>query len=196
MIDSAEVVRYHLKNLGHEDPRARYLSYSRLEDCFRPRQLRGWARKVPDSTLRALENDACMVTGMEGPYSTLGLRQKAQAWSALLSLGRVNRPSFDRALQGERNGFAISEVLDIAACLRSDPLPSIVVRLLTKPREEIPDRGPRLRDSCRPFGLFRRCLPGSPDVRARHSRRGPTQPHRRSCWHREGPRQEGKQRAN
>ena len=53
--------------------------------------------------------------------------------------GEVSRPSFDLALQGERNGFAISETLGIAACLRNDPLPAIVVRLLSSPYGEIPD---------------------------------------------------------
>ncbi len=96
-IDSPEVVRFHLKSLGEEDPSARYLSYTRLKECVLPHQLDGWARRVPETTLRVLADDSCAVTGMEGPYSTRGLEQKTQAWSVLLSLGRINRRSFDRA---------------------------------------------------------------------------------------------------
>jgi hypothetical protein len=139
LIDSPEVVRFHLRSLGKEEPAARYLSYTRLEECVRPHQLDGWVGAAAKGTLDVLHEDACMVTGMEGIYSTRGFRQKSQAWNVLLSLGRKHRPSFDRALQGEGNGFAISETLEIAACLRNDPLPSIVVRLLANPFGEIPD---------------------------------------------------------
>ena len=128
--DSAGVVRYFLSRLSG-DERTRDLAYFRLEECDRPRQLLGWEEDPGQEVVRAVLQDATRATGMVGSFTTQDFRRKVHAWHTLLSLGRgESLPHFENAVSGEQNGHAIGAILDLAACVRLDPMPPRVRELI------------------------------------------------------------------
>ncbi len=128
--DSPGVVRYYLSSLASDD-RTRDLAYFRLEECDRPRQLRGWGENPGQEVIRRLLRDAGAPTTMVGPFVTQDLRRKLQAWQTLLSLGKLEAlATVADVLSGEQNGHAVGEILDLAACFRLDPVPPRVRALL------------------------------------------------------------------
>jgi hypothetical protein len=128
--DSPGVVRYYLSSLAGDD-RTRDLAYFRLEECDRPRQLRGWGADPGQEVIRRVLRDAGAPTAIVGSFLTQDLRRKLHAWQALMSLGKGDAlADMGDALANEQNGFALGEILDIAACFHLDPVPPRVHELL------------------------------------------------------------------
>lgn len=128
--DTPGVIRYYVSKLACEE-RTRDLAYIRLEECNRPRQLVGWEDTPGAEVIQAALQDAVAATAMLGSFTTADLRRKLRAWQTLLSLGRGEALAhLEDALLGERNGHAVGEVLDLAACFRLDPIPPRVCDLI------------------------------------------------------------------
>jgi hypothetical protein len=128
--DSPGVVRYYLSALTGGD-RTRDLAYFRLEECDRPRQLRGWEQDPEQEVIQRVLRDAGAPTMMVGPFVTQDLRRTLHAWQTLLSLGKSEALAIvGEAVEGEQNGHAVGEILDMAACFRLDPVPPRVRELL------------------------------------------------------------------
>jgi hypothetical protein len=130
-IDDSAIVQYYLKALGEEEPRSRFLLYLRLEECIRPRQLKGWHKTPSNLSLEILQTDALTPIKMMGAFTTEEFRRKRDAWSVLLALGMPEiLPQWDHAIEADQNGYVIAEILEFAACFRQSPLPRVVPELL------------------------------------------------------------------
>jgi hypothetical protein len=146
LCDTPAVVSTYLELLREEQPASRHRGALRLAECVRPRQLAGWAAPAPEDVLGRLEADARAPSGMEGAWSSLGLKTKQDACQTLLALGRwdaVERSALTFA--GERNGFAVAETLEVAACFPLERFPPIVPDLIAGRFGELSeDRNQRL----------------------------------------------------
>ncbi|MCC7421738.1 MAG: hypothetical protein IT428_15765 [Planctomycetaceae bacterium] len=130
-VDHADIVGFFLQALAQNEPHRHFLTYLRSEECVRPHQLSGWQIKPSEKVLRALYEDACSPTEMEGSFATVEFDSKRDAWSTLLSLGDPELlPPWDRAIEGERSGYSVAEILELAACFRNAVLPRVVPELL------------------------------------------------------------------
>jgi hypothetical protein len=113
----------------HSEPRHRYLYYLRVLECRRPAHMAGWDA-VPLADLAAIRVDAVEATGMKDRYSTSELHRKEAAWDVLLCRGEPSAlPSIGDAIVGEK-GYVTHQFLELAACLRLEPLPGFVSDLL------------------------------------------------------------------
>jgi hypothetical protein len=137
------VVAVYLEMLGADHPIVRYRGGLRLNECVRPRQLSGWEEaETVRLVFRSIEADATASSGMEGHWSSLELDLKRDSCETLLSLGDFD--AFQRsilALTGEKNGFAMAQVLEIAACFPLAHLPQVVPDLIAARFGEIPEEG-------------------------------------------------------
>jgi hypothetical protein len=112
---------------------SRWGTYSRLKECIQPVHSAGWDR-VPATPLEAVREDAEEEVTVKGRFVTSELRQKEDAWSVLLSVGRLETlASADRAIRGDVNGYVKHTFLDLYACLGIPPLPTDVPGLLSGP---------------------------------------------------------------
>src|SRR5262249_20573318 len=115
--DTPAAVASLLRLLADEpSDRGRYLWYLRLQELARARRLGGGQAPRGAAAPAGLQRDARRATGMVGHYSTDPFDAKKLAWESLLSLG-LDEPvaSLDAFLEGERNGFALNELLSLAA---------------------------------------------------------------------------------
>ena len=128
--DSPGVVQYFLSTLTAKE-RNRYLAYSRLEECERPRQLLGWAKNPGQDVIHAVLQDMNATTVMAGRFMTQDVRQKVIAWQTLLSLGLVAAlDHVESSVASDKSGHAIGAVLELAACFRLNPVPPRVRDLI------------------------------------------------------------------
>ena len=103
----------------------RYIYYLRVTECERPSHMAGWDAVSLDD-LATAQADAAASTGMKGRSATIELHRKEAAWEVLLCRGDPSiLPSFEDVLASE-GGYVAHKFLDLAACLRLDPLPDIV----------------------------------------------------------------------
>lgn len=111
----------------------RYLACLRLEQCARPRQLRGWERVDEPMAVSLLSQDAMQDTQHKGYAPDLKMLHKEMAWKTLLSLGHADVLTwFEKSVAMETNSFLRQSIEDLLACFRMDPLPPTVVHWVTE----------------------------------------------------------------
>jgi hypothetical protein len=112
----------------------RYLLYLRLAACVRPRQLLGWANASGVVALDLLRRDACQDSSMPGSLLTPAGHRKDAAWTTLLCLGYPGVVNwFEESVSKETNPYMRQKISQLLACLRFDPLPPIIHKLVTEP---------------------------------------------------------------
>jgi hypothetical protein len=115
----------------------RYLLCLHLEECVRPRQLRGWEKVNEPAALTLLAQDASQDTQCKGRWKTSQMMQKEMAWKTLLYLGYADALTwFEKSLTTETNPFVRQNISELLACFRLDRLPSTVLRWVTEPYDE------------------------------------------------------------
>jgi hypothetical protein len=108
--------------------------FSRLGDCYRPRQLTGWESAGSEAYL-SFVTDAIRDTKAGAPFQTTEMMLKEEAWHALLSIRDDSMPTaarFESAVAGETSFFVRHTISDILSCFRIDPPPESVVRWVTE----------------------------------------------------------------
>jgi len=143
--NSKNVIPTLLEWLGQENEQSELaahhrcvLSY-RLEDCVRPRQLKGWKNLHIPSAITTLRQDACQDTRFEGRSNTHEMYTKKAAWETLLLMGHMDALSwFEDAVSSETNLYLRQEICDLLACFRLYPLPADVIQWITEPYDANP----------------------------------------------------------
>ena len=116
----------------------RYLLCLRLEQCVRPRQLKGWENA--DEPVALLRQDASQDTQYKGRATTSEMMQKEIAWKTLLRLGHADVLTwFEESVATETNPFLRQKISEFLACFRLDPVPSTALRWVTEPYNVQPD---------------------------------------------------------
>lgn len=111
----------------------RYLIYTRLEECVRPRQLQGWGKTPSETVMELLRMDACKDSEEKGRMLGSSAWRKQAAWRVLLRLGCEDVLTwFEEGVGGESNLYLRQALCDLLACFRLDPLPPDVVEWVTE----------------------------------------------------------------
>jgi hypothetical protein len=130
-LDLPAVVPQLLRLAVRAEANFRYFYYLRVLESERPAHMAGWDA-VPLAELAAVRADAVRPTGMKGRFSTIELHWKEAGWDVLLCRGEPSAlPPFEVALAGE-GGYVAHRFLELAACLRLDPLPRAVGALIAR----------------------------------------------------------------
>jgi hypothetical protein len=144
--DSAKVVPTILKWMTKQAQTAersahlRYLLSCRLEQCVRPRQLKGWAVADEPNAVALLRQDACQDTQAKGHFKSEPMRLKENAWNTLLRLGYEEVLTwFEEGVANETNPFTRKTVSEFLACFRLDPLPPTVLEWVKEPYDVRPN---------------------------------------------------------
>lgn len=140
-IDTPDVVADLLRwiaSTNAEDDRdrryRRYLLALRLQECTRPRQLKGWSEKGNSPSVNVLRKDAQRDTKQTGRLTTSESMQKKAAWQILLTMGCDDCLRwFEQAVLDESNAFVRGQVMDFLACFRLDPLPQATIQWIIEP---------------------------------------------------------------
>lgn len=109
----------------------RYIAYDRLTNLIRPQHLVGWDRIERPEFRRLIKQDACFDTKLQGNYTTTEVRIKKLAWQIglMCRLGDVGQ-WIEEAVFGESNRHVRHEILEIAAVVRLDPIPTPFLSLI------------------------------------------------------------------
>lgn len=107
----------------------RYRIGLRLEECVRPRQLKGWQEIPTPATAGILQEDACQDTGHDGIWTTREDNTKEKAWETLLRAGHSDALGwFESAVAPETSRYMQQRVMEWLSCFRFKQLPSTVLK--------------------------------------------------------------------
>jgi hypothetical protein len=112
----------------------KWIRYSQLQECCRPRQLGGWVYKLSRSEVSVLHKDAAFVSQADGAeqWRTTESRLRKDACRTAFCLGY--EPALDwieEILTNEGNPYVKHEVLDAFSCFSIQNIPTSVLRLVT-----------------------------------------------------------------
>jgi hypothetical protein len=127
---------------GRNNPAwGRYLIGLRLEECVRPRQLKGWEQSLNTAAIELLRQDACQDTGVDGFWTTEEDMVKKKAWETVLRAGHADALNwFDEAVVSETGRFLQQKIIECFALFRFESLPEIIMKWITEEYDELSAR--------------------------------------------------------
>ncbi|NQV24550.1 MAG: hypothetical protein HQ518_09300 [Rhodopirellula sp.] len=106
-----------------------------MSELTRPKALSGWEQVKRDTLLPILKADATHDTEITGQYVTTNARLKEAAFETALCLGATDPIGWlESAVRDETSGYVQGAVLEMAACLRVETLPTSVLELISTER--------------------------------------------------------------
>jgi hypothetical protein len=133
--DSALVIPTMLEWLGKSTGSSwnHYVIGLRLEECVRPRQLKGWSQPPSPPVIEILQREACQNTGSDGVWTTKEDMVKTKAWEMALRAGRQEALGwFEAAVLPEESRFMQKRVVEWFSCFRFASLPDIIYKWITE----------------------------------------------------------------